>query len=66
LDKYTRRGEHAGAQATSDLTKAIHDLADHVVALNSRIEKIEDSQEEWTTKGWEPPPGSDIPPGQDD
>jgi hypothetical protein len=45
----------------ADLAKAIHELGDHLVTLHQRIERIENSNPEWTTRGWTPPPGSDRP-----
>jgi uncharacterized coiled-coil protein SlyX len=64
LDKYiTGEAELSSAVAT-DLTKAVHELADHLVELHRRVEKMEETVPEWTTRGWTPPPGSDTP--QDD
>jgi hypothetical protein len=59
IEKYRRGETQVSSEVVGDLTKAIHDLGDHVVSLHQRIEKLEDTQEEWTTRGWMPPPGSD-------
>ena len=59
IDKYLHGTADVGSDAAADLTKAIHELSDHVVRLHRRVESIEASQEEWTTHGWMPPPGSD-------
>lgn len=61
IDKYLSETSDVTSEAASDLTKAIHELSDHIVDLHHRIEKIEDDQDEWTTSGWLPPPGSDSP-----
>jgi hypothetical protein len=62
IDKYLSDTSHADSDVAADLTKAVHDLSDHVVDLHRRVEKIENDQEEWTTHGWLPPSGSEIPP----
>jgi len=49
-----------GSGSVAELAKAVHDLSDHVLNLHQRIEKVEDAQREWTTRGWTPPPGSDT------
>lgn len=64
LAAYARGDEHPSAKVVADLSAAIHDLGDHLVALHQRVERIEDSQGEWTTRGWEPPPGADSRPGE--
>ncbi len=61
IGKYLTGEAQLPSEVASDLTKAIHDLSDHVVNLHRRIEKIEDTHDEWTTRGWMPPPGSDRP-----
>jgi TRAP-type uncharacterized transport system substrate-binding protein len=61
LEKHTRKEAQLPSDVVTDLTKAIHDLSDQVVSLHRRIEKIEESQPEWTTGGWLPPPGTDRP-----
>lgn len=63
IDKYATGHSELTATALADLTKALHDLSDHVATLARHVQAIEDSHEEWTTHGWTPPPGSDIPPG---
>lgn len=47
----------------ADLTKALHDLSDHIASLRDRVDRIEDTHDEWTARGWVGPPGSEIPPG---
>ena len=53
---------------TEDLSKTIHRIGHHVVALHRRIHKreqeLEESEDEWTTRGWEPPAGADRSPGE--
>lgn len=46
-------------EVLADLTNAIHEIGDHLLSLHRRLERIEASNEEWTTRGWLPPPGSD-------
>ena len=62
LERYAKEGAHGSSEVTADLSKAIHELCDHVVALDRRLERIESTQEEWTIKGWVAPPGTDPPP----
>lgn len=59
LSKYIAQGEAPSAEAFAEMAKAVHDLADHVVDLHRRFEKVEESIPEWTTHGWDPPAGSD-------
>jgi hypothetical protein len=47
-----------------DLAKAIHTIGDHLVALHRRLERLEATQSEWTTHGWEAPPGADHSSGK--
>lgn len=61
VEKHLSSGGHVGSEAAADLTKAVHELGDHLVSLHQRMERIEDSHDEWTTHGWEPPPGADRP-----
>ena len=61
IGKYLSGTSGVSSEVAADLTKTIHELGDHVVDLHRRIEKIEDDHEEWTTRGWLPPPGSDSP-----
>lgn len=61
LEKYTTGKEHPMPAAVADLTKAIHEIGDHLIDLHRRIEKIEETHPDWTTRGWTPPPGSDSP-----
>jgi chromosome segregation ATPase len=61
LEKYRTGETHLSAEIAADLTKAIHDLSDQLIDLHRRIATIEDSRDEWTTRGWEPPPGRDRP-----
>ena len=66
LHKYAD-GAHPVPELAPDITKAIQTIADHVVALHRRVARLEGtveaSEDEWTTRGWEPPPGTDRAPG---
>jgi hypothetical protein len=62
IEKYTTGDAEPTAKALADLTKAVRDLSDQVATHERRIEAIENTHPEWTTHGWEPPPGSNIPP----
>lgn len=59
IEKHLAGQSHLSSEVAADLTKAIQDLSDHLMSLHRRIEKIEEAQDEWTTRGWMPPPGSD-------
>jgi len=61
IDKHARTAAAPTAEVVADLTQAIHEIGDHLVNLHRRIERIEDSNPQWTTRGWIPPPGSDSP-----
>ena len=61
IGKYLKEGAHLTPEVVADLTKAIHGLSNHLVDLHRRIEKIEETHDEWTTRGWMPPPGMDRP-----
>ena len=63
IEKYTTGKSELTPTALADVTKAVHDLSDHVATLARHIQAIEDTHPEWTTHGWESPPGSDISPG---
>jgi len=63
IEKYTTGKSEPTAAALADVSKAVHDLSDHVATLARHIQAIEDTHPEWTTHGWDSPPGSDIPPG---
>jgi hypothetical protein len=60
LAKYESGAAHLDAAAMADLTKAVHDIGDHLLELSGRIDRIEDTREEWTTRGWSPPPGGEA------
>jgi hypothetical protein len=60
LDKYLSGAEKPTAEALAEVTKAVHDLADHVVELQRRFERVEGSLPEWTNEGWQPAPGGDV------
>jgi len=60
IDKYLTGAEEPTAEALAALTKAVHELAEHVVELHRRFERVEESLPEWTTGGWMPPPGTDA------
>ncbi len=61
IDRYLSGTSGVSSEAAADLTKTIHELGDHLVDLHRRLEKVENDHEEWTTRGWLPPPGSDEP-----
>ena len=61
LDKYITGEAELTSAVAADLTKAVHEIADHLVDLHHRFEKVEETLPEWTTRGWMPPPGSDTP-----
>jgi hypothetical protein len=46
VDKYLTGTTQLTEDAARDLARAIHDMGSH---------------DEWTTHGWEPPPGTDRP-----
>ena len=57
LEKYASGEVHLSSEVVSDLGKAMHDIGDHLVDFHRRIEKLEEDNPEWTTRGWGPPPG---------
>jgi hypothetical protein len=57
IGKYLTGAEEPTAESLAEVTRAVHELADHVVDLHKRFESIEKSLPEWTTQGWIPPPG---------
>ncbi len=57
LEKYTSGEAHLSSEVATDFGKAMHDIGDHLVAFHRRIEKLEENDPEWTTRGWGPPPG---------
>jgi hypothetical protein len=59
--RYAASDAELSREALADMTNAIHEIGDHLVDLHRRISRIEESQDEWTTRGWLPPPGSDSP-----
>ena len=59
LETYTEGHTNPTPAVLADLTKGIHELGDHVIALHRRLEKLEADKPEWTTRGWDPPPGAD-------
>jgi hypothetical protein len=63
IDKYLSGAEEPTGQALAEVTRALHELADHFVELDKRFERVEASLPEWTTQGWMPPPGSISPEG---
>jgi hypothetical protein len=60
IGKYLIGEEAPTVEALAELTKAVHQLAEHVVDLHKRFERIENSVPEWTTRGWDPPSGGDA------
>jgi hypothetical protein len=63
LDKYAAEGVHTIPELVPDLSNAIHKIGGHLVALHRRLERLEETEPEWTTRGWKPPPGADRSPG---
>jgi uncharacterized coiled-coil protein SlyX len=59
LEKWRDAQDHRADDAVAELANVVHRLSDDVVALHRRLEAIENTQHEWTTHGWLPPPGSD-------
>jgi len=59
LQTYTKGHTNPTPEVLADLAKGVHELGDHVVALHHRLEKLEADMPQWTTRGWEPPPGTD-------
>jgi hypothetical protein len=57
LDKHASGGVQLSEEVVTDLGKALDVIGDHLVNLHRRIEKLEESTPEWTTRGWDPPPG---------
>ena len=60
IGKYLSGAEEPTGEALAEVTRALHELADHVEELDRRFERVEESIPEWTTEGWLPPPGSDA------
>ena len=60
IGKYLNGAEEPTAEALADVTRAVNELADHVVDLHKRFEKVEASAPQWTIEGWQPPSGDDI------
>lgn len=57
LGKYAAGGVQLSEEAVTDLGKALDVISHHLGDLHRRVEKLEQSTPEWTTRGWEPPPG---------
>ena len=57
LAKYEAGALELDPEAMADLTKAVHEIGDHLMELSERIDRIDDNREEWTTRGWDPAPG---------
>ncbi len=60
IGKYLTGVEEPTGEALADVTKAVHELADHVVDLHKRFDRVEESLPEWSTRGWMPPAESDA------
>lgn len=60
LSKYKTGHPTLTPEVIIDLTKAIHDLSDHVIALDRRLKKLEEDQPQWTTRGWIGPEGTNV------
>ncbi|MGP8059221.1 MAG: hypothetical protein ACLP9C_06270 [Acidimicrobiales bacterium] len=58
IGKYISGAEEPTGEALAELARAVHELADHVVDLHKRFERVEASLPEWTTQGWIPSPGN--------
>lgn len=58
IGKYLSGAEEPTGEALAEVTRALHQLADHVVDLDRRFERVEASMPEWTTEGWTRSPGS--------
>jgi len=59
LETYTKGHTNPTGEVLADLAKGIHELGDHMIALHERLESLEANTPQWTTRGWEPPPGAD-------
>ena len=42
-----------------DLRRSLDRIGEHLVSLHNRLARIEEAEPEWTTRGWEAPPGAD-------
>jgi hypothetical protein len=62
LAKYEEKAAEIDSETLADLARAVHDIGDHLLDVSRRVRRVEDSQEEWTVRGWVPPPGSDPGP----
>jgi len=60
IGKYLTGVEEPTGEALAEVTKALHELADQVVDLRRRFDRVEEVLPEWTTHGWLPPPGSNA------
>ena len=60
VGKYLSGAEEPTGEPLADLTRALHELADHVVDLDQRFERVEASLPGWTTQGWMSSPGSNA------
>lgn len=60
IGKYLSGAEEPTGEALADMTRAVHQLADHVADLDKRFEGVEATLPEWTTEGWTPPPRNDA------
>ncbi|HMK98691.1 MAG TPA: hypothetical protein VK428_00730 [Acidimicrobiales bacterium] len=59
LATYTKGQTNPTPEVLADLARGVHELGDHMIALHRRLEKLEANTPQWTTRGWEPPPGAD-------
>lgn len=64
LHRYVEEGAGANSEFVADFTKAIHRIGDDLAALQRRVDRLEQGEKEWTTRGWDPPPGADRNPGE--
>jgi hypothetical protein len=65
LHRYAAEGAGESREFVADFTKAIHRISHDLTALQRRVDRLEQGEKEWTTRGWEPPPGADRSPGED-
>jgi len=60
LRKYRTGRTTPTAEVVTDLADAIHELGDHLSTLNRRLENMEETQKQWSTRGWIGPEGADT------
>jgi hypothetical protein len=60
LNKYRAGRPALSTEVVTDMAKAVHELSDHLIALNRRLENLEENQKQWSTRGWIGPEGADT------